>query len=277
MRVISRDLVRKLLPMNECVEVMARAFEDASAGRAVVPSRQHTLIPGGRGQLLTMPCATSGVDSYGAKLVSVHPDNAGAGLPTIQGVVILFDRLTGAPKAIIDGAEISAIRTAAGSGIATRLLARADASTCGILGAGVQASSHIDAMCAVRPIREVRIWARDPDKAQAFVNGQSLRPGCRVKVVADPAEAAACDIVCAVTGSSRPVVRASMVRPGAHINLVGSHTPDSREADSLLIKRSAVYVDLMAAARLEAGDLLIPESEGLIENDHIGKKKKKRR
>ena len=261
--------VRELLPMSECIDAMSVAMTAASTGRITVPPRTVVPLADQAGLFFVMPGSSSEPLVYGAKLISLHPSNPAEGRPAIQGFVALFDHATGAPVALLDGAEITALRTAAASGLATRELARRDASTLGILGCGVQADSHLAAVCAVRPIREVRVWARSPAKARGFA-AQHAQPGGPAIIAVESAdEAARCDVVCAVTGSPSPVVRSTAVRPGAHVNLVGAHTATTREADSALIARSRVYVDLRDSARNEAGDLLIPLREGAIGPDHV--------
>ncbi|MEP6158765.1 MAG: ornithine cyclodeaminase family protein [Halieaceae bacterium] len=262
-------MVRRLLPMNECIEVMEPAMLAASAGTATIPPRQFSAIGDGPELFGMMPGTAPELGSYGAKVISLHPANPGAGLPAIQGFVALFDYHNGAPLALLEGAAITAIRTAAASGLATRELAPPDAASCGIFGTGVQAITHIDAMCAVRPVSEIRVWARDHGKAVDFAAGQAERTGLDVCAVADPAEAAACALLCTVTGASEPILQSNWVQPGSHINLVGAHTLNSREADSALIARSAVYVDLLESAHNEAGDVMIPIHEGLVGPAHI--------
>jgi alanine dehydrogenase len=161
------------------------------------------------------------------------------------------------------------LRTGAASGLATRLLARADAHTLGLLGYSVQADAHLEAVCAVRDIREVRVWGRSPERAQQFVDRHANTTRARLLVAATAREAAACDVVCAVTGAREPVIRGEWVQPGAHVNLVGAHAPDAREADTALIARARVYVDSNAGAWSEAGDLLIPLAEGAIDRTHV--------
>jgi ornithine cyclodeaminase len=175
--------------------------------------------------------------------------------------------------AVIDGTEITALRTAAVSGLATRELARADASSLGVFGTGVQAARHIAAVSAVRPIEEIRIWGRDSGRAGQLAGqlaGQVCQDtGITVQAVSDPVDAAACDILCTVTGSAEPVLKGEWVQPGAHINLVGAHSLETREADTALVARSSVYVDLLASVWAEAGDIVIPIQEGAIGEDHI--------
>jgi ornithine cyclodeaminase len=216
-----------------------------------------------------MPGCLESPPLYGAKLVSLHPLNPAAGRPAVQGFVALFDGVTGSPAALIDGAEITRLRTAAASALATRELARADAVTHGILGAGVQAASHLEAIACVRPIKRVRVWARNPARAREFADRHAAATGATVEAVMDPAAAAACDIVSVVTNAGEPVLRGTWLQPGAHLNLVGAHEPGHREVDSAAVVRAAVYVDSRAATLREAGDLLIPIGEGHIDAAHI--------
>ena len=181
----------------------------------------------------------------------------------------LFDTQTGTPVALIDGAEITRIRTAAASALAARALSRSDSRSHGILGAGVQAASHLEALACVRPIEHVVVWARDHDKARRFASEQSDRHGLVVTAQESAEKAAACDIVSVVTNSAEPVLRGAWLRPGCHVSLVGSHEAEHREADSEAVARAAVYVDSRRGALSEAGDLLIPMAEGRISASHI--------
>ena len=205
---------------------------------------------------------------YGAKMVSVHPDNPARGLPGHQGFVALFDHDTGQPVAIVEGAQITAMRTAATSALATRLLAREDSRTHGVFGAGVQAATHIEAIACIRPIERILIWSRTSEKATALAHSLRL-PGCQIRVTDDPAEAAACDIVSTTTSAREPVLRGQWLQPGCHVNLVGAHSPTTREVDDEAVRRGSIYVDLRQSALLEAGDLLIPLDKGIIAMDHF--------
>jgi ornithine cyclodeaminase len=211
-----------------------------------------------------MPGASTGSAVYGAKVVSLHPGNPAQGRPAVQGFVTLFDARTGTPRALIDGAEITRIRTAAASALATRALARANACSHGILGAGVQAASHLEAVACVRPIERVLVWARDYDKAKRFAAEQSERHAAEITATHSAEAAAACDIVSVVTNAAQPVLQGAWLSSGAHLNLVGSHEADHREADTEAVTRAVVYVDSRQAALREAGDLLIPIAEGRL-------------
>ncbi len=269
MLILGAEDVRRLLPMCDCIEAMDRAMRAVSAGHAQTPDRIVATLPDDRGYFFAMPGSCEQPAAFGAKLVSLLPGNPARGRPTVQGFVTLFDAETGAPAALLDGAEITRIRTAAASALAARVLARPDASTHGILGAGVLAAAHLEAMTCVRSIERVKIWARDPAKAQAFAARHATGTDVAIEAVADPAVAAACDLVSVVTNASAPVLRGDCLQAGAHLSLVGAHEPASREADSEALARARIYVDSMAGALREAGDLLIPLAEGRIERNHI--------
>jgi ornithine cyclodeaminase/alanine dehydrogenase-like protein (mu-crystallin family) len=266
---IRAEEIRELLPMAECIEAMDRAMRALSAGEVSIPPRTIAPLADDRSFFILMPGEMHSPAMYGAKVVGLHPDNPARDQPAVQGFVVLFDSLTGNPAALIDGAEITALRTAAASALATRILAREEAASHGILGTGVQAASHLDAISCVRDIRTVRVWGRNPDKARQFAAEHAGRLGRDLSAVDDPAEAGACDIVSVVTNSPVPVLSGAWLQEGAHVNLVGAHEPDDREADTAAVTRSRVYVDSLEGALSEAGDILIPISEGAIPRDHI--------
>lgn len=270
LRILNAQDVRSLLSMADCIATMRDAMVALSHGQVAMPPRLISPLYDGSGLMALMPGSNAAPAVDGAKLVTLLPSNPAAGRLAVQGVVLLFDHATGAPMALVDGAEITALRTAAVSGLATKLLARADVRSHGILGAGVQARVHIDAIHAVRPqATEVRVWGRDAGRARDFAAEQMRRTGLQVRAVADATEAAACDIVSVVTGASTPVLQGAWLRDGVHINLVGAHQPSHRESDTATVARSTVYVDLMQSAMSEAGDLLIPISEGAFAKERI--------
>ena len=267
--IINAAGVRKLLPMSECIDAMEPAMIAATTGTISMPPRLVAPLIDESGFLVLMPGSSTELAAFGAKVINLIPDNPARGLPAIQGFIALFDHASGAPVALIDGAEVTGIRTAAASGLATLLLARPDAHTCGIFGNGVQAVTHIDAMRAVRPVDEIIVWGRNPDKVRAFAREQEERTGIRVRATADPAEAGACDLVCTTTTSPEPILAGDWVNPGAHVNLVGAHSITTRECDTDLVVKSAVYVDLMESVRNEGGDIMIPIEERAIDETHI--------
>jgi len=270
LQIISAAEVRKLLPVGDCIDVMAMAMTAVSARTVHMPQRLIAAIPDGHGYFALMPGSSKDIAVYGAKVVSLHPGNPARGIPAVQGFVTLFDFETGAPFAIMDGAEVTAIRTAAASGLATRLLARPGARSHGILGAGVQALSHLQAIKAACPsVTEVLVWGRSPEKARNFVARHQGEMGMALRAVPVAGDAVSCDIVSVVTGAASPVVEGAWLKPGSHLNLVGAHTAATREVDTATIIRGRLYVDSAESALKEAGDILIPISEGAIKADHI--------
>jgi ornithine cyclodeaminase len=260
--------------MPECIRVMRDALGALARGEALVPLRTIMRVPGVGGFLGLMPGYISPLKgqegALGMKAVSVFPGNAKRGIDTHQGAVLLFEADTGRLSALMDGAAITAIRTAAVSGVATDLLARRDASELAILGAGVQARTHIDAVAAVRPLRQVRIWSRNPERAAALA--AELRP--RFQFPIEPATSVetavrAADIVATVTASPEPILQRPWLKEGVHINAVGSSIPTSREIDTATMAAARLFVDRRESALAEAGDLLIPMLEGAVKGDHI--------
>jgi ornithine cyclodeaminase len=269
MQIFDAEHVRALLPMDACIEAMAAAMAAVSAGELEVPPRTFMPLGDHDEALLLMPGAAPGLGVYGAKVLGLHPGNPARGLPGIQGFVALFDGATGTPLAIVDGGALTAIRTAAASALATRVLARRDACTHGVLGTGALARTHIEAIAAVRPCTRVVVWGRHLRKARTLAREEAERTGLAIEATADPADAAACDIVSTVTGAHEPVLRGEWVRPGTHVNLVGAHRATTREADSDLVAAARVYTDLLESLFNEGGDVLIPIAEGRIQRSHV--------
>jgi ornithine cyclodeaminase/alanine dehydrogenase-like protein (mu-crystallin family) len=225
--------------------------------------------PGTGGVLLAMPCALDAEPrALGAKIVSVFRGNPARGLPTVTSMYVLSDYETGAPLAIMDGSYLTAVRTAAGSAVATRTLARPDAHSLGVFGTGVQARFHVETIRRVRALDRVLISATSVDKGRAFADWITQTTGIASEV-ADPAETSAADIVAACTTSATPVVLDEHVREGAHVNAVGAFTPTTRELPSELVARARVYVDTRAGALSEAGDLLMAVQESKFALDAV--------
>lgn len=269
MKIIDANRVRELLSVEGCIEAMAQAMSAASAGSVRVPARTFMPLEGPGEALLLMTGQAAQPDVYGAKVIGLHPSNPGQGRPAIQGFFALFESETGTPLAIVDGGALTAIRTAAASALATRVLARPDARTHGVFGTGALARTHIEAIGVVRPGIRVRVWGRHLRKARALARQEAERTGLSIEAVADPAEAAACDVVSTVTGAHEPILFGRWMRPGTHVNLVGAHSAKTREADSELIAAARVYTDLVEALFTEGGDVLIPIAEGRIARDHV--------
>jgi len=266
MKVVDAATVERILSMNDCIELMDRTQQALSRGDVRIPLRSGIAVADGRGSLLMMP-GESG-DVFGAKLLSVFPENVEQ--PAIQGAVLLFDANHGAPLALLDAASITAIRTAAASGAATRALARDDPETLVLLGCGVQAASHLDAMLAVRPFRRVLVWGPNPERARAFARDHGSRRGVPVDAAEDARSAVRQgDVICAVSAAREPLIFAADLKPGCHLNLVGAHTPDAREADSATLARARVFTEITEFALAEAGDLLLAIADGTFNADDI--------
>lgn len=269
LRILSGRDIAALLPMEACIDLMGRTMVAVSEGRARFPPR--AAVPAAPGGFMAwMPGSLDDPACFGVKLLSLFPGNPAAGISSHLGLVVLFEAEHGRPVALLDAAELTAIRTAAVSGLATRLLARPDAGDLAILGAGEQAASHLAAMCSVRPVRRVRVWSRTAASAQAFAEAQGVRHGLAVEV-AESARAAVegADLVCTVTASREPVLAGDWIAAGAHLNVVGASRPDATEIDTAAVVRSRYFVDCRASTELEAGDWLRAREAGAVGPDHI--------
>jgi ornithine cyclodeaminase len=270
---LSRAEVEDLLDPEALIDELAAAMADLSAGRASVPHRVGALVPEREGMLAAMPGYTPSAGALASKLVTLFPGNAGTALPTHQAVIAVFEPDNGRPAAFLDGTAITAIRTGAGSALATRLLARDDAAALAILGTGVQARSHARAVSGVRAFEELRVAGRDPAKAEAMAEELAGELNLAVRAAASWEEACdGADVVCATTHALEPVVRREWITPGAHVTSVG-YNVHGREVDDATIVDALVVVESREAALapLPAGsnDLLQPIERGLIGVDHV--------
>ena len=256
----AEDLAR-LLPMGAAIDALEAAFGGGRLPEAPLRSSVDTSA----GSLYLMP--SHGPQGVGVKLVTLTPSNPERGAPFIHATYVLFDAETQAPRALFDGAAITALRTGAVSGLATRYLARDDSRRLVIFGAGVQARSHLEAMRAVRPIEELVVISRTPGRVEALVR-EAVALGLDARV-GEPSDAASADLVCTCTTSPEPVLGGSLLGPGAHVNAVGAYTHEMREVDTEGVRRAKVVVETREAAMAEAGDLLIAIGEGVIGPDHI--------
>ncbi|MDX6645765.1 MAG: hypothetical protein QOK40_1492 [Miltoncostaeaceae bacterium] len=231
MLIIDRAEVQALLDLDQLVDALGAAMSDLSEGRVSMPGRMAALVPGRDAFLAAMVSHVPSLGALAAKLMSVFPENAGGPLPTHQGAILVFDPESGEPVALMDAAYITAVRTAAGSALATRLLARPDASTLAIIGTGVQARAHARAIPRVRAIDDIRVAGRDAAKAAALADELARDSGLPARPAASYEEAVrGADIVCATTHSPEPVVRREWLAPGVHVNSVGDN-PGGRELD----------------------------------------------
>ena len=265
LRVLTRQDVVDAVPMPAAIDAVADAYEELSAGKAQSPVRLALNAP--LGTSLFMPGYLMDTGAMGAKIVSVFQRNQERGLASIHGIVLMLDPETGIPMAIMDGTYLTALRTGAGSGVATRALARDEARVLTVFGAGGQARAQIEAVRAVRPIEEVRVVSRGGASARALA---AELEGVEARAVTDPTEAVrGADVICAATTSTTPVFPSEAVEGGAHLNGVGSFKPDMQEIPGDLLQRARVFVDARDAALEEAGDLIIPIAGGLFGKDHI--------
>lgn len=269
--VLNASDVERLLPMRECIEVMAEALAALARGQVHQPVRTMLHPPGAAGLLGLMPSYLSGErPAYGLKAVCVFHGNVALGKDAHQGVVMLFSGETGEPLAVMNASAITAIRTAAVSAVATRLLARPDAGELAIVGSGVQARTHLEAIACVRPLRRVRIASRNPERARRFAGEvAALYPFPVEAVESTEAAVRGADIIVAATTSTEPVVRREWISPGAHLNAIGAYLATTREIDSATVADAALFVDQREAALRMAGDYLIPLQEGVIAQDHL--------
>lgn len=270
LRFLSGRDVAQALPMKEAVGVMKEAFRQLSAGEVVLPPRTHIEAAQPPGDVLFMPCYSPAAHRIGVKVVTLFGGNAALGLPRIQAIMVVLDAATGSPLAVMDAAALTAIRTGAASGAATDILARPQAAACAVFGAGPQAKTQLEAVCAVRPIRRAAVFDVTAEKAEAFAREMSAVLKIPVEPAPSPSDAlAGADVVCTATVSSRPVFADGDLAPGVHVNAVGSYKPSVREIPGETVRRARVVVDHLAAALAEAGDLLIPMGQGLIGKEHI--------
>ncbi len=244
--------VRPLLKLEDLVPAMERALADFSTGRVLQPVRSIVSIPQHHGFMALMPAVYG--DVMGAKLVNLYPDNGARGLPTHLAVIVLFRAATGETLAVMDGRLITELRTAAVSAVATKLLSRPDASSLAILGSGVQARAHFQALSLVRNFDDIRVWSRDPQHAKTLAS--------EIGATAMPAEDAVrgADVIVTVTNAAEPVLRGAWLKTGALVNAVGAVGPKRRELDDDAM-RGAVVVDSRQAAMQESGDVLLAGAE----------------
>jgi ornithine cyclodeaminase len=269
--VLGASDVRATLPMPECIEAMARALADLARGDAQQPLRLVFRPEGAAGLMAFMPAYQAGATpAFAVKAVGIFPGNAARGKDTHQGAVALFDGQTGELAALLDAAAVTAIRTAAVSGVATRLLAREDAGDLAVIGAGVQARTHLAAMACVRRLRRVRVASRRPESAERFAAETAAEVEVAVEAVGSVEEAVrGADLVVTATDAEAPILSRGWLASGAHVNAVGASLPSRRELDSETVAAARLFVDRRESTVNEAGDYLIPLREGAIGTGHI--------
>jgi ornithine cyclodeaminase/alanine dehydrogenase-like protein (mu-crystallin family) len=266
---LDADAIRAAVPIADLLDAVEAAYRDVAEGRDRSPIRSRVPLAGG--DLLLMPGVRDGGSGSSVKLVTVMPGNADRGLPTIHALVIWLDAATGRPLALLDGETVTAMRTGAASGVATRLLARRDAATLAVIGAGGQAEWQIRAVVAARDIRRVVVYSRSADARREFAERMARETGTEV-VAVESAEAAVreADVICCATTSSEPVFDAGWLRPGTHVNGIGAFRAGMVELPPEVFARAAlVAVDSRDAAMEEAGDLLAAIEDGLVAEEEV--------
>ena len=274
MLILNAHDVREALPMADAIEAMKRAFRALSAGRAEVPLRAHLEVKPHDGISLVMPAYVNDPhdEALAVKVVSLFDGNVGRGMAGIQAAVLVLEPDTGRPAAVLEGATLTAVRTGAASGAATDLLARADCKTAAIFGAGVQSRTQLEAVCTVRAIETAWIYDPDASRVEEFIAEMAGRGPIPsdLRPAKTPAEAVArADVICTATTSARPVFDDADLKPGVHINAVGSYQPRVQEIPAETVVRALVVVDSREAALSETGDLIQPIEQGLIGAEHI--------
>lgn len=275
MLALSREDVRRLVPMPVAIGLMKEAFAELSAGRTVSPLRTVIPVPEADGDALFMPARVAAMDALGVKVVSVFKRNRARDLTVIHALVCMLDPATGEPLAIMDGTYLTALRTGAVSGAATDLLARPESRVLAAIGAGAQGATQIAAVCAVRPIE--RAIAVDPDEGALARLRQTIARDWpdvadRLETTTDVAAAVRlADVVCTATTSRSPVFDDEDLRAGTHVNAVGAFTPEMQEVPAATVARATVVVDAVETAMAEAGDLIIPLAAGLINREHVSR------
>lgn len=262
--VINQAALQDIITLAETIEVVDQAMRELSAGLVAAPERTVMAVNAAT-RLGLMPGAMPSLARFGVKVVSLSADAASFGLPSHQGLMLLFDSGTGQPLAALDCHTLTRMRTAAASAVASRALARPEAKILAIIGPGDLAGPHVDAISAVRPIQEVRVWARSKAKAQAFAATR------RNVVSAESAEQAVkgADIICTLTSSAEPLLQGRWLEPGQHLNLVGSSLRSSREVDDETVRRGTFIADSRSHALSQAGELLHAIEQRVVDQGHV--------
>ena len=268
--IVNKREIMDSITMEECITVMENIFIQLEEDQAFNPLRSAMLIPGENGLLSMMPGYVNKQDIMGVKSVSVYPENANIGLESHQGSVTLFNALNGTPLAIMEAGQITAIRTAAVSGLATRILAKKNSKILAILGSGIQARTHIEAMTTILNLKEIRVWSKNKKNAKKLVEEQRKKYAIPFRPFDTVNEAIYnADIICTTTAAVEPILQGNYLMQGVHINAVGSSVRNTRELDGFAIKLSKLYVDKIESTINESGDFLMAKQEGTIDDNHI--------
>jgi ornithine cyclodeaminase/alanine dehydrogenase-like protein (mu-crystallin family) len=270
LRILDRDAVARCLPRTACFELAARAFRATSCRRTEQPNRLIIPIRGKQGNVLSvMAGALHEPVLFGAKISAVYPENRHRGRPGHQGVVVVFDSETGAPAGVLHGGEVTARRTAAATAVATRALARPESRVLALIGAGEQASHHLQALLDCLRIEQVRVWSQSPAHARSFVGAHAESSAEFVVHASVETAVAGADVICTLTSAPDPILFGRLLQPGQHVNAIGSSVRRFRELDEEAIRRSRLYADYLPMLLAEGGDYLAALSSGAITEEHV--------
>ncbi len=269
MLVLSEKEIRRLIDIEEMIGALEKAHLQFSTGKAVMPVRLVVPLPQIKGRITSMPAYLGEDRALGMKVVTYFQQNPKEGLPAILATIMLYSPETGKILALMDGGFITATRTACASAMATKILANPETPTLGVLGAGVQSAAHIRALCRVRAIKSIKLYSPSGNSARRLK--EELEPEVKIKI--EPVKTAeeatrGADLLVTATTAPEPILNSSWLKPGAHINAIGSHRPDLREIDAATMKRAKVFVDSREAIMAECGDVLLAIKEGAIAERH---------
>jgi len=269
MLVLTREDIKKVFSMKDAIEAAKEALVIYTQGKSVVPLRVNLDIPNMQGQSLFMPAYIEDLEVIGVKIISIFPNNPQLGKPSAPAQMVLLDGRTGEVTAIINGTYLTQLRTGAVQGAATEILARKDAEVAAMIGTGGQAAAQLEAMLCVRDLKKVRVAGRDFDKTKSFAKDMQRQLAAYnadiVPVERSEQAVDGADIITTVTTSKAPTFDGSLVKEGAHVNGIGSYTPDARELDETIISRAdGIYFDTKEGVLEEAGDVIFPMKKGLV-------------
>jgi ornithine cyclodeaminase/alanine dehydrogenase-like protein (mu-crystallin family) len=259
---ITEELVRKLLPINEAISLMQTAFIQISNSTVTIPQRINVDMPEVNADSLVMPVYSADEKKFGVKIVSLNQDNPLNNLPFIHALMVLFDAKTGKPLAILNAENLTAIRTGAASGLATKLFSDMNSSVAAIFGAGIQAKYQLRSILEAREIKKVYLFDKNEDKAKSFKDELSSEYDIDIHITNDQNKLKEAQIISTATTSSEPVFDDKYISDDMHINAIGSYQPNKREIPAETVKRAKIFVDSKEACLKEAGDLIIPLSQG---------------
>ena len=270
MLILNRQNTAAALSHADCIGVLEPTMISVSRGEAILPLRQYLSIPGTDGKFTLMPGYSADPRTFGVKIVSKFPRLPGSGLSSHVGAVMVFNPEDGLPLALLDGAELTAIRTSAASALATKALARPDANSLGLFGYGEEAWHHALAIAEVRPLQRILIWGRSMERARAFAARVNDRLQIEATAVADPEQLTAeSDIISTVTSATEPILKGQWLQAGVHVNLVGAAIATSAEADTDVVTRSRFYTDYRPSALAQGGELIAALKIGIVSEEHI--------